>query len=102
MAGVAVVNRPVTLRDYLRNNPEKAKPMAEAIKNTKIVKDLAEKGDIEEIIRNIRTLKSLDRLVKGALDEVKAIEDQKAVAENPKEMANEEVKEAPVVNMAGI
>ena len=93
MAGVAVVNRPVTLRDYLRNDPEKAKPMAEAIKNTKIVKDLAEKGDIEEIIRNIRTLKSLDRLVKGALDGVKAIEDQKAVAENPKEMAKEEVKE---------
>jgi hypothetical protein len=102
MAGVAVVNRPVTLRDYLRNNPEKAKPMAEAIKNTKIVKELAEKGDIEEIIRNIRTLKSLDRLVKGALDEVRAIEDQKAVAENPKEMAKEEVKKAPVVNMAGI
>lgn len=76
--------------------------MAEAIKNTMIVKDLAEKGDIEEIIRNIRTLKPLNRLVKGALDEVKAIEDQKAVAENPKEMANEEVKEAPVVNMAGI
>jgi hypothetical protein len=102
MAGVAVVNRPVTLRDYLRNNPEKAKPMAEAIKNTKIVKDRAEKGDIEEIIRNIRTLKSLDRLVKGALDEVKAIEDQKADAENPKEMVKEEVKEAPAVNMAGI
>lgn len=102
MAGVAVVNRPVTLRDYLRNDPEKAKPMAEAIKNTKIVKDLAEKGDIEEIIRNIRTLKSLDRLVKGALDEVKAIEDQKAVAENPKEMAKKAVKEAPAVNMAGI
>ena len=102
MAGVAVVNRPVTLRDYLRNDPEKAKPMAEAIKNTKIVKDLAEKGDIEEIIRNIRTLKSLDRLVKGALDEVKAIEDQKAVAENSKEMAKEAVKEAPAVNMAGI
>ena len=53
-------------------------------------------------ITNYRNLKSLDRLVKGALDEVKAIEDQKAVAENPKEMANEEVKEAPVVNMAGI
>lgn len=95
-------SQPNELRDYLRNNPEKAKPMAEAIKNTKIVKDLAEKGDIEEIIRNIRTLKSLDRLVKGALDEVKTIEDQKAVAENSKEMAKQEVKEAPVVKMAGI
>lgn len=53
-------------------------------------------------ITNYRNLKPLDRLVKGALDEVKAIEDQKAVAENPKEMAKEEVKEAPAVNMAGI
>lgn len=95
-------SQPNELRDYLRNNPEKAKPMAEAIKNTKIVKDLAEKGDIEEIIRNIRTLKSLDRLVKGALDEVKAIEDQKAAADHSKDMEKVEMKEAPSMGMSGM
>jgi hypothetical protein len=47
-------------------------------------------------------LKSLDRLVKGALDEVKAIEDQKAAADHSKDMEKVEQKEAPSMGMSGM
>jgi hypothetical protein len=41
-------------------------------------------------------------LVKGALDEVKAIEDQKAAADHSKDMEKVEIKEAPSMGMSGM
>jgi uncharacterized protein (DUF2267 family) len=80
-------NQPNELRALLRADPKKVEEMTEVIKNTDFVKNMAQRADLNEIIQNTRTIKALDQVVKGALNEVKAINDQRVAGENAKQMA---------------
>jgi hypothetical protein len=86
-------SKPNELRTTLQKDPKKAEEMAAIIKNTDIVKNMAQRADINEILQNTRTIKALDQLVKGALNEVKAINDQRVAGEKVNEIAKEQVKD---------
>lgn len=86
-------SKPNELRDTLQQNPQKAEELAVIVKNTDIVKNMAQRADIDEIIQNTRTIKALDQVVKGVLNEVKALNDQMIAGENVNEIAKEQVKD---------
>ena len=85
--------KPNELRDTLQKNPQKAEELAAIIKNTDIVKNMAQRADINEILQNTRTIKALDQVVKGVLNEVKAVNDQRVAGEEINEIAKEQVKD---------
>lgn len=86
-------DQPNDLRDLLRADPKKVEEMTEVIKNTDFVKNMAQRADLNEIVNNTRTIKALDQLVKGVLNEVKAVNDQKIAGEEINEIAKEQVKD---------
>lgn len=86
--------QPNELRDLLRADPKKVEEMTEVVKNTKFVKDMAQRADLNEIVNNTRTIKALDQLVKGVLNEVKVLDDQRVAGEKVNEIAKEQVKDA--------
>jgi hypothetical protein len=86
-------SKPNELRDSLKKDPKKAEEMAAIIKNTDIVKNMAQRADINEILQNTRTIKALDRVVKSVLDEVKVLDDQRVAGEKVNEIAKEQVKD---------
>lgn len=86
-------DQPNDLRDLLRADPKKVEEMTEVIKNTDFVKNMAQRADLNEIVNNTRTIKALDQLVKGVLNEVKAVNDQRVAGEKINEIAKEQVKD---------
>ena len=86
-------SKPNELRTTLQKDPKKAEEMAAIIKNTDIVKNMAQRADINEIVNNTRTIKALDRVVKSVLDEVKALDDQRVAGEKVNEIVKEQVKD---------
>lgn len=86
-------SKPNELRDTLQKDPKKAEEMAAIIKNTDIVKNMAQRADVNEILQNTRTIKALDRVVKSVLDEVKVLDDQRVAGEKVNEIAKEQVKD---------
>lgn len=86
-------SQPNELRDLLRADPKKVEEMTEVVKNTKFVKDMAQRADLNEIVNNTRTIKALDQLVKGVLNEVKVLDDQRVAGEKVNEIAKEQVKD---------
>jgi hypothetical protein len=88
------------LREHLRKNPESAKQLTEVIKETNVVKQLAEKGDVNAVIQEIRSLKSMDQLVKNTLNEVTSAQNQKIADAQVVELVNQ--KEAAAMGVGGM